>query len=499
VRSRVHAWPARRARRTHAVAARIPRIDLGLGLAASAACLSFAIAFMFPHFLNMFWQIPDGLDILRGHIPTTIAYAISAEPLVAQEWLFEAALAWCAQHNVYGVFLVVCAAAAAATPLIVYAAVRAFGIGDVPAGIVALLVIGSRFAGSAVRPETFAVDAFALELFVLGRARNRWWILPVVVLWANVHASVVLAPIAALAVAAGEWFAHRSFNTKVRGTLVAAASIALATLATPHGTRLWSYAFNLAVASNPTREHLDAWRALAFDAPGALASVLPGLLLLIVFGIQRRRRYASEILIGALCLALTFMHARYSMFLAAGWAPMIARTLDRQTPFAASTQPRPRISSLAILPIIILSLLTAIPKFSTPLEPAGPWQSAASIITDHNLHGNTYAPYTWAAYLHWRKLPVRLLIDAHGDPYPKDIWNDHLSLEKAAPNWREVLTRRQIQTIVIPEDSPLSEALKSDPTWQKVETRKGITAYVSFRGQLRNSGHAVPQAKERPR
>ena len=92
---------------------------------------------------------------------------------MSQEWLFEAGLAWCAQHGFYGLFLVVCALAAAPMPLIVYAAVRAFGIGDVAAGVVALLVVGSRFAGSALRPETFAVDGFALELLLLGRARNR--------------------------------------------------------------------------------------------------------------------------------------------------------------------------------------------------------------------------------------------------------------------------------------------------------------------------------------
>ena len=290
----------------------------------------------------------------------------------------------------------------------------------------------------------------------------------------------MLAPIAALAFATGEWFACRSF-AKVRRSFIVAASIAVATLVTPHGVKLWSYAFGLAVASNPTREHLDAWRALAFDVPGALTAVLPGLLLLVVFGIQRSRRYTSEILVGALCLVLTIMHARYSMFLAAGWAPLIARSLDHQAPFVALARSHPRVSPIAVLPAILLALFIGITKLSTPVEPVGPWQSAASIVADHGLRGNAYAPYAWAAFLHWRGLPVRLLIDAHGDPYPKDVWDDSVALEKVRANWRDVLRRRNIETVVVPLDSPLAQAMLPEPSWRRIETRDGIVAFQRTR------------------
>jgi len=132
-----------------------------------AAFASFALAVVNPYFLNVFWQIPDGAQVLAGHIPSSVAYAISSGPLVEQEWLFEGILAWFVRHDAYGSFVIVCALAAAAAPLLVYAAVRAFGAGDLGAGVAAFLLIGARFSASAVRAETFAVDAFALELYVL--------------------------------------------------------------------------------------------------------------------------------------------------------------------------------------------------------------------------------------------------------------------------------------------------------------------------------------------
>jgi len=431
---------------------------------------------MAPHFLNIFWQVPDGIEILRGHIPDSIPYAIAAGPLLSQEWAFEAGLAWSAQHGLYGVFVVVCGVAAAVTPVLVFAAVRAFGFGDVAAGCAAFLVLGSRFVGVAVRPETFAVDAFALELLLLGRMRNRVWLLPCVAIWANFHASVVLAPIVALAFAVGQWIARRSFAPDVRRSFAVAVGVALATLITPYGFRLWSYAFALALAASPAREHLDAWRALGFDNPGAVAAVLPGIILLVWFGVVRSRRHAGELIIAGVCFALTITHARYATFLVAGWAPVIARTLQQGTALAAAVAARPRAPILAVLPLAILAFVGGVSRLSTPVEPVGPWQSAAGIVADHHLSGNTYAPYVWAAFLHWRGLPVRLLIDGHGDPYPKDVWDDHLALEKVHANWREVLERRHIGVVVVPLDSPLAQAMLLDPTWRQVDVRGGIIA-----------------------
>jgi len=424
----------------------------------------------------MFWQIPDGQQILLGHLPTTIPYAIQSGPLLSQEWMFEAVLAWAAQHSVYGSFVILCALAAAATPIFVYWAIRAFGISDVAAGIVAFLVVGSRFVGSAIRPETFAVDAFAIELFLLAQIKNRAWMIPVVVFWANLHASVVLAPIAAFAFFAGEFLNQKTFNRPVIQSLTLAIGVVLATLITPHGFHLWSYAFSLAVAPNPTREHLDTWRALTFDGPGSLAAVLPGLLLIGCFGIVRLRQYTSEIILAIICLILTITHERYAMFLVAGWAPALARSLDMRAGLEKLAAQRPRTTILAILPLIVFAVASGIPKLSTPVEPVGPWQAAAGIITDHHLAGNTYAPYMWAAYLPYRHLPVRLLIDAHGDPYGTAVWDDHLSLRNVRSNWRDVLVRRQITLVVMPVDSALAQAMLLDTSWRQVETRDGIVA-----------------------
>lgn len=440
-----------------------------------------------PYYLSMFWQIPDGLEILAGRFPHDVSYAIASGPLVVQEWGYEVALAWAQGHGAFGGFVLLCGAAAAATPLLVYFLVRTSGIGDVYAGVAAFLTIGMRFAGAATRPETFAIDGFALELAILARGKSPLWIVPVVLIWANLHASAILAPIVALLYAVILVLANRVARRKnerivVIHALKTFALAAVTTLATPNGFTLWTYALDLTIGGNVARQHLAVWRPLSFDVVGAVLTVLPGLLVLMVCGIALSRRQAAEIAIAALCFTITLMHARYEMFLAVAWSPLIARTLEehmrsaKARPIDEARIPLP-LFALALAPVAGFAISHGATAARLPVEEAGPWQSAASIVADHHLAGNTYAPYMWAAYLHWRGLPVRLLIDAHGDPYPADVWRDDVALETLQPGWRSVLARRHLETIVIPTETALAQAMPSEPHWHLVETRDGIVVF----------------------
>jgi hypothetical protein len=453
-------------------------IPLGLGLAWAGALVSVALALVNPHFLSTFWQIPDGLEILHGHMPSTVGYAISSGPLVAQEWLYEAGLAWFVRHGAFGLWVALCAFAAGATPLLAYAVARGLGIGDLASGIAAFLVTGSRLAASAIRPETFAVDALAIELLILATLRRNWlWLVPCVVLWANLHASVVLAPLIALVFAGTRLIERRRDDAEARPMFGTVALTFAATLASPYGLRLWSYAFGLAIAPNPTRANLEVWRALSFDAAGALATVLPGLLILLCYGLVLKRRYAAELVVAALFFILTLMHVRYATFLAVGWAPALARTLAVRAGIRAAAARRLLAPTLALLPLALYAAVQMSAALRAPVDAPGPWQSAAALALECHLRGNAYAPYTWAGYLHWRGVPMRFLIDGHGDPYPADVWNDHIALRELHANWRDVLERRDIGVIIIPLDSPLAQALAGVPEWQRVGLRNGVVAF----------------------
>jgi hypothetical protein len=178
------------------------------------------------------------------------------------------------------------------------------------------------------------------------------------------------------------------------------------------------------------------------------------------------------------------MHARYDLFLIVAWSPLIAQALEARTRLGALALPgipakRSWLFPVAIVPLAIFALWHGAVATRSPADPPGDWRAAATLVKDHHLSGNTYAPYEWAAYLHWRGLPIRLLIDAHGDPYPKDVWADHLALLFVHPGWREVLARRHIGVVIMPVDTPLAQALSLDPWWLKVGTLDKVVAYES--------------------
>ncbi|MBV9440145.1 MAG: hypothetical protein JOZ24_09160 [Candidatus Eremiobacteraeota bacterium] len=384
--------------------------------------------------------------------------------------MFEAAAAFAAAHHAFGAIVVACAAGAAATPLLAYALARRVGTGDLAAAIAAFLTVGSRFTASAMRPETFAVDLFALELLVLAGLGPAVLVLPIVALWANLHASAVFAPASALVVAAAALVARE--RALVRRALGIAAWSALGTLLSPHGMRLWAYAWSLSFAPSPARAHLEAWQPLSFATAGGVAAVLPGLLCAAAFGLVLRRRALPELALAAFTFALTVLHARYAVFLCVAWTPALARALDLRSPLRALRQ-APRAPLIVVAPLVLYALLGVPHAWRARVDPPGAHSAAADIIARHRLHGNAYVSYGWAAYMRYRGLPVRVLIDGHGDPYPPDVWNDHIALLELRSNWHDVLERRDIRIVALPPTAPLVQALGLDPAWHRIGASNG--------------------------
>ncbi len=124
------------------------------------------------------------------------------------------------------------------------------------------LTIGSAvllLGGFQLRPQIFGMLCFTAVFWLMaGRHKhpNRlWWILPIVVLWTNLHGSFFLAPIILL----GAWIedlAYKKATSKI--PYVALASI-LVTIANPFGWNIWRYVWT--VSTNPViRNLVGEWK-----------------------------------------------------------------------------------------------------------------------------------------------------------------------------------------------------------------------------------------------
>jgi hypothetical protein len=148
-------------------------------------------------------------------------------------------------------------------------------------GLLALLPIG-LVAGN-IRTQTFALPLFVLVLWLLSEdsrspSRRVFWAFPVLVLWANVHGSVLIGT--GLTVLAGAIAAWGGLRRQPQGPFAHGAGLivtgCVALLATPYGLSLVSYFHDL--LGNPEISAIASdWMPVEFEAVHLPFFLLAGL------------------------------------------------------------------------------------------------------------------------------------------------------------------------------------------------------------------------------
>src|SRR6266511_1093984 len=199
----------------------------------------------------------DTHSILRTDVFSAVAYG---EPWLNQQWLAQLVLATAFRLGGWFGLVALRALLGALVLSFVFLACRAAGAATKRA---ALLTLASGFlllAGFMLRPQLLGMGCFAVTAWLVARRRTHpegvWIVIPITVLWANLHGSFFLAPLLlGLAWVEDRWVSGRGSPT----LLLAGLGSLLATLVNPYGYRVWTYAFGL--ATNPViRETISEWQ-----------------------------------------------------------------------------------------------------------------------------------------------------------------------------------------------------------------------------------------------
>jgi len=359
-----------------------------------------------------------------------------------------------------------------------------------------------------VRPQVFSFLLASVFLSLLGdfqsdiqsstqntvKRHSIWWLVPLMVLWVNMHAGfamgIVLILLVIVGIALDTVIADgRSFGAlwpRVRSlSLVLLACIA-AVIVNPSGVRLYSYPFET-LTSHAMMRYIDEWRSPDFHE---LMFQPLALLILLVFGalaISRKRIRLSQLL----------------MLLATGWAALRS---GRNVPFFAlvampllaehawdwlSTQrwaqwlsaPEKRaVGADATLKIVLNVLLLVVApltlavwrvQHSVANQSAAEAQTypaaAVEFMRTHASPQPVYNEYGWGGYLIWKLYPdYRVYIDGRADVYGDPFIEEFLDTHDGGPNWKESLSRQGVRTVLIKPDAGLASLLRQDSGWQKV-------------------------------
>lgn len=349
-----------------------------------------------------------------------------------------------------------------------------------------------------VRPQMFSLLFASVFLAVLEKycrgenTRLIWWLVPLMTLWANMHAgfAVGLAFIflTVLGIAIDELILHKRsiafIWTSIRELCVLWLISAAAVVINPNGWRLYSYPFET-LRSYAQMRYIQEWKSPDFQDPMFLPFLILILALLCVLVLSKKRPRPSEMLMLLVTLAATLRSARNVPFFAlvampvlAGhfWSWLSAHDHTREMISKDGDQNNSRralainLLLFVVVPLVLGIFLVRRTLAKQPQVEAENFPVAAvEFVKSQNVPQPIYNEYHWGGYLIWKLYPqYRVYMDGRADVYGDALIEEYFTIHDGARAWRRPLDSYGIRTVLVEPDTPLASLLREDSDWQNV-------------------------------
>jgi hypothetical protein len=474
-----------------------PRVQAGLLVLAPMLLLLFARYFVSSTDPDYWWHVRTGQYIVEtGTLPRAeiYSYTVPDRPWVTHEWLAEVLLYVVQQRFGYVGNVVLFAALAALTALVVYATCRVRGLGEPSAAMLMLWAVGIGMGSANVRPQLLttlmlAVCALLLTLYLRGQTRAIWPYPLLMALWVNLHGGYVIGLVLLGLTVVGQgvaWVLGRPV-APLRPLVLIALLSGMATLISPHGLEAIWYPFTYVGSENPSMRYIAEWQSVDFHRSGSL--IFAGsVLLAIVLGVGRRPLGPTEALWVVALALMALQSVRHLALYGVVAIPLLAARLQAEIPMlrgTLATWRRPKLL-VVIWPLVAILLLRLAfvgggwEHAQVGREPTARTYPAGAVdyLRTHDLPGNLFSSYHWGGYLIYELYPERsVFIDGRMDLYD-DVIVPYLKVMGLNPGWRHVLDEYDVRLILVEKDGPLAVVLADDPSWQLAFTGDVERLYV---------------------
>jgi len=418
----------------------------------------------------------DTGDILRRDVFT---FTVSGQEWLNQQWGAEIVFASIYRVGDWPLLALGRAALVGMAFWLVFLGCRARGAGQRPAAWLTLASLVVSLDGLALRPQLLGFALFALALWMVAcrdkRPRSLWLLPVVVIVWANVHGSFVLAPVVLLIA----WLEDRRRHAATtRTTLIVALVCVASAVINPFGLRIWTYVADL--GTDPEiRRAIAEWRPTTPWTPvGAVFFVSVAAVALIVVRARAGLRPHRVIGLG-LFLVLGLVAVR-GVFWWALAAPVLIADL-----FADGADERDDRSNLntalaAALGVAAIALLPWFrPTFASTANSArvtdgllahSPQQFASRIPDIADPGARMFVPELWASWFEFsvRRYPV--FVDPRIEIFPVEVWRAYDAISRGDDGWDRILDRWDVDILVLSREqqSGLISRIEDHPTWTEV-------------------------------
>ncbi|MDO8286783.1 MAG: hypothetical protein Q7T69_17380 [Rhodoferax sp.] len=425
-------------------------INWALGAFAVAfSCVLATYASVMPQISNDFWlQAKVGeLVLLNGEIPSTLLFPFS----IVRDYVFNSH-EWLPS---VGFHLLVYVLGEGSLPLVLGALGLALFVSvvqmvyqrsgkDIPWSLtLGLLAIATENFRHLLRPELFTLFLLIWTLMLMHcytRTGSKYHALGIVglgVIWANCHASVVLAPVLVGAQALGTWLDRYRKSSTILSESKPTTShwatltilVTVATLVNPSGWRLWQFALGFGADSlekrfiiewlSPFHQEFRSDRWLWIGA---------GVTLVLLYGgyVYRKSLSIADMLIAAVFIILAAIAMRFFVYLGIVAAYVLAPIARLHVSNLSTKRKEMAILSGVCLLLLVLVVTCgnaskATPKFHPYNESLSP--PMARVLEDSVHQGNVFNSFTLGAELVYRAYPrMRPTIDSRIDSYGNDYF-----------------------------------------------------------------------------
>jgi hypothetical protein len=282
-----------------------------------------------------------------------------------------------------------------------------------------------------------------------------WAVVPITVIWANLHASVLLSPVICAMYAIGALIEERVFSANVRRMSFLGAACAAAVCATPLGIELPRY--TIALMGSPVRQWIAEW---SHTQIGNVAFAVGALPLLLILAVRSGRKTETDRIVIVMFTILLFSAVRNVPVFAIVVAPIAASVLGLSVP-PLQKNAQQQVASMMTLAAAILATvsLPLVTLSSTPPPDPVPLGAAKMLKGVPNRSSRVFCEdFAWCSvFLGDRTMQV--FMDGRCDPYPLPVWSDYIAVIDGKPVWSNVLDRWHVDAILARPGGPLDALL----------------------------------------
>ncbi|HEY4042067.1 MAG TPA: hypothetical protein VGM32_09520 [Rhodopila sp.] len=451
-----------------------------------AGCLSFVLLLFLPELLNdgdTLWQIRTG-DWILDHraIPAIDPFSFTAadRPWAAHEWLAETLMALAERAGGMPGLMALAAGATGLTAAVLLHHLRRF-LPDRYALLALIVALGNAAPSMLARPHLIAWPCLALWCggLVTARADRRapaWTLLPVMLIWVNLHGSFMFG---LLLPAAFMIEALVDQNTGRRHALIAwtrfIAAAWLVALINPDG--LAGILFPIRLIGMQSLTWIKEWQPPDWSNFPPIEVIILGGLALGLTSPVRLPPIRLLILLALIHAALS--HARNEQLVGIVGVLVLAEPLGTSLapgPARPLGQPwRARSAGAALIALCALLLRIALPigpdrtgaTFAAVLNAVPPSQRAQPVLNDYSLGG----PLIFNGVRPFIDGRADLYGDAFLSRYHRIATADRAELDRA-------LTEYRITWTIFPANHVVVALLDQQPGWRRLLTTGGIVIHV---------------------